>query len=223
MLINTSSWKKMDCRFGGQCVTEENNNGSKENWWWKNKFHDHQLVGLVLCLTIYVECQKHVLVVGNRQISATSTVLVYEQFIQLSKQPHIIKNVFNNVPLHLPRLWMKINHLHPFRKIWGKRVDQLHPLPPFCMSSWSPGFSRCPRGYRLWSLFQKQLKSMAAQLVASVGSVEVFRFSPFCFLGKQVTSRNKNHFIFIYENHRCFWYVCICILVFWRYNVSHYL
>ena len=32
MLINTSSWKKLDCHFGGQRVTEENNNGSKENW-----------------------------------------------------------------------------------------------------------------------------------------------------------------------------------------------
>lgn len=51
---------------------------------------------------------------------------------------------------------------------------------------------------------------MAAQLVASVGSVEVFRFSPFCFLGKQVTSRNTNHFIFMYENHN----ICIYAYVY---------
>ena len=75
---------------------------------------------------------------------------------------HITKNDFTNI-LFIWHFWINIKNI---AKNWKIRSTS-SPLPRLCVSykpTRSPGFSRCPRGYRLWSLFRKQLKSMAAQL-----------------------------------------------------------
>ena len=152
-------------------------------------------------------------------------VLKHQQYALWTIHPdiqaeHIIKHDFTNI-LFIWHFWINIKNI---AKTWKIRSTSSPPPPVGCVFPTSPPGHLGFHGVREVIDFDHYFGSNLSRWLPSwLHRLDRWKFSGFhlfVFLGKQVETpiisslfMNKNKYVWL----------CICILVFWRYNVSHYI